>query len=154
MTHLSTEIASWQFLEAVEFPALLRELSLGCQTSSGKAVLAALRPLSEAAPIGERLEKTRELEQHIVKDAPPSIPDSEGFRKAFEAAREKGEVLLGEELSRPGKVLGGGRPTSPIPVPGEGNPGVIPKLAVRIKSAARIKRPDPFPDLPQRGNDG
>ncbi len=107
MTHLSTEIASWQFLEAVEFPALLRELSLGCQTSSGKAVLAALRPLSEAAPIGERLEKTRELEQHIVKDAPPSIPDSEGFRKAFEAAREKGEVLLGEELSALARFLEG-----------------------------------------------
>ena len=87
------------FLEAVEFPALLNEMSQGCQTPAGKTVLLALRPLSEAGAIGEKLLKTKEMEQHIIKEAPPAIPDSQHFQQAFESAQTKGEVLSGEELS-------------------------------------------------------
>ena len=99
MSHSSPEKALHHFLEAVEFPALLKELSLGCQTPAGKTTLLAFHPLTDPIQIGEKILKTRELEQHIIKDAPPSIPDSQRFYKAFEAAQSQGQVFSGEELS-------------------------------------------------------
>ncbi len=99
MSNPSSEKLAHHFLEAVEFHALLRELSLGCQTAAGKTALLGLRPLPEAAQINERLQKTRELEQHIIKDAPPTVPDPGPFQKALEGAQSKGEVLSGVELA-------------------------------------------------------
>jgi len=126
-------------LEAMEFPALLRELSLGCQTPSGKTTLLALRPLADAPPISERLVKTKDLEQHIIKDAPPSIPDSQGFHKAFEAAQTQGQVFSGEELSSLADFLEGVTKLRRYLSPERGIPASFQEWLTRLNAQPELK---------------
>jgi DNA mismatch repair protein MutS2 len=87
------------FLKAMEFPKLLETLAQDCQTPEGKLFLKTFYPLDDEAILQNRLEKTQELEQHLVKHSTPPIPRSEDFRLSFETSRRVGRVLSALELT-------------------------------------------------------
>ncbi len=87
------------FLQAVEFPKLLDQLSKDCQTLAGREFLRALRPLKETVEIEERLAKTRELEKYMTKRSDLTIPDNQSFIEPFGSAKDTGGVFSGRELA-------------------------------------------------------
>jgi len=94
------------FMKAVEFPRLLGRLSEACQTPAGREALLALSPLSDAAALRARLDRTKELEERILKAGAPPVPDASHFQAAFQRARSQGSILSGGELSALTRFLG------------------------------------------------
>jgi DNA mismatch repair protein MutS2 len=91
----------------MEFPKLLESLAQDCQTPEGKFFLKTFYPLDDEAILQNRLEKTQELEHHLVKHSSPPIPRSEDFRLPFETSRRAGRVLSAPELAALLKFLQG-----------------------------------------------
>ncbi len=87
------------FLKAIEYPKLLEKLASHCQTPAGRDYLRVFSPTSDLGLIENRLGKTQELEKHLAKQKFPAIPDSQFFIESFEKARNKGDILSGEELA-------------------------------------------------------
>jgi DNA mismatch repair protein MutS2 len=94
------------FLRAVEYPELLERLAENCGTPAGRDYLRFLEPLEDLPALRERLSKTRELEGHLLRQRPLTLPDSSRFIEALEKARTEGQVLSAAELSALAAFLG------------------------------------------------
>jgi DNA mismatch repair protein MutS2 len=95
------------FLQAVEFPRLLEKLSQNCQTPLGRTALLGFEPLADEAFLKERLNRTEQLEKHLVKHAMPPVPGSEDFQESFQQSKAEGKVLSAPELSAILRFLSG-----------------------------------------------
>ena len=95
------------FLQAVEFPRLLEKLSQNCQTPLGRRTLLGFVPLADEVFLKERLNRTEQLEKHLVKHAAPPVPGSEDFQESFEQSKTEGKVLSALELSAILRFLSG-----------------------------------------------
>ncbi|HET9869067.1 MAG TPA: Smr/MutS family protein, partial [bacterium] len=86
------------FLEAVEFPQVLRRLAEGCATPAGRENLTAFRPLAEGEALAGRLARTEQLEQQVIRHGEPPVPSPEDFEPAFLESVRTGRSFSAAEL--------------------------------------------------------